>query len=474
MKLLTRLYLFGAAVPCVAAAMILGGAIFSFSRALDDELDRALYSQAAVEAVSLLDGPGGRLHLHMTSSPLLEQVRPYAPHCGVYTVNGTQVLAFPNAQALPNVVAAPLLSELQGRERRGDTSALFETIDDGMRRRIALVVREPEGEHRFFLVLEASRSNVVQTVTRVAIGGFTAVLVLAAVLAALASIWARHLAARVDALTQHMQRIGNGELGDVRRATVDDEGDDISTLQQAVVDAVRELRRARAERERFIADAAHELRTPLATLRVTLDLALRRPRSADELKEALQAARDETERLGRLAASLLDTSAALAAADEHDADGDGDGDGDVDVVIDATLEAWRARACDIGVTLQRRGHGGTVHVSASALRRVLDNLLDNALKHAPRDTVVEVAVEARLEDIDLVVRDAGEGIPEHERDAVFQPFHRVRHDRPGQGLGLALVAALVARVGGRAFVEPGDGGRVGITLLRAVSTPSSV
>jgi signal transduction histidine kinase len=465
MKLLTRLYLFGAAVPAVAAAMILGGAIFSFGRALDDELDRALYSQAAVEAVSLFDGPGGRLHLHMTSSPLLEQVRPYAPHCGVYTVNGAQVLAFPDAQALPKVVEAPLLSELQHRERTGDTSALFETIGDGTRRRIALVVREPEGTHRFFLVLEASRFNVVQTITRVAIGGFTAVLVLAAVLAALASIWARHLAARVDALTRHMQRIGNGELGDVRDAAVDNEGDDISTLQQAVVDAVRELRRARAERERFIADAAHELRTPLATLRVTLDLALRRPRSADELKEALQAARDETERLGRLAASLLNTSAALAAADEHDADGTCD----VDAVIDATLEAWRARASDVGVSLQRHGHGGTARLDASALRRVLDNLLDNALKHAPRDSAVHISVETRLHDVDIIVRDAGEGIPEHERTAVFQPFHRLRQDRPGQGLGLALVGALVARVGGRAFVEPGEGGRVGITLLCAVA-----
>lgn len=463
MKLLTRLYVFGAAVPACAAALILGGAILAFHHALDDELDRALYAQAAVEAVSLFDGPGGRLHLHMTSSPLLEQVRPYAPLCGVYTVAGAQVMAFPDEQALPAQVPPALLTTLQDRERRGDATAVFENVDDGERRRIALVVREPEGDRRFFLLLEASRRHLVRTVTRVAAGGLAAVVVLAVVLAALAAVWARRLAARVDALTQHMQRIGSGELDDVREANVDDDGDDISVLQRAVVDAVRELRRARAERERFIADAAHELRTPLATLRVTLDLALRRPRSADELKEALQQARDETERLGKLAASLLNTSAALAAADEHDTDGHGD----VNAVIDEALEAWRARAGDVDVVLQRRGHGGTVRLGPTALRRVLDNLLDNALKHAPRGSVVDVAVEARDAEVDIVVRDAGEGIPEHERVAVFQPFHRLRHDRPGQGLGLALVAALVARVGGRAFVEPGEGGRVGVTLQRA-------
>jgi signal transduction histidine kinase len=442
MRLFPRLLWMGAVVPAIAAGTILAGAAWFFRLALDDELDRALLAQAAVEAVSLFDGPSGTLHLHLRTSPLLPTVRPYAPRCAVYDHNGVLQLAWPDDASLPTTLA----------ERPAGTS--LSTSADGQVRALVVPVREPGGQRQYFLRMEASRTRVLSTTREVLRVGVVAIFLLLVVLGFLAAIWARQLTGRVQALQSHMARIGNGELD--ANPTVDEVGDELSALRDSIALATRELREARRLQDRFIADAAHELRTPLASMRVALDLALRRPRSHDELLGALREARDETERLARLAHDLLDTSAVVQSPLAPVAV-------DVTGVVDAAFAACAARAAEREVTLHREGTGVAL-VDPGALRRILDNLLDNARKHAPPRTAVTVAIHPSVGGLEIVVIDEGPGIPSALRDEIFAPFRRARPEDGGHGLGLALVRDLVMRQGGRAFVKDGPGGRVGVSL----------
>jgi signal transduction histidine kinase len=210
-----------------------------------------------------------------------------------------------------------------------------------------------------------------------------------------------------------------------------------------------------AERERgFVASASHELRTPLALLRAELELALRDGRSAEELREALASAVEESDRLEQLAEDLL----VLARADE----------GrlpvrperlDVAELLATTKRRFDVRATEAARELRVEG-SDSLTISADRLRaeQALANLVDNALRHG--DGPVELRAEQAGDGVRLHVLDRGPGFDPALDGHAFERFTRGdrARSRGGTGLGLAIVDAIARSHGRSAGAAPRDGG----------------
>lgn len=232
----------------------------------------------------------------------------------------------------------------------------------------------------------------------------------------------------------------------------------------------------------LVADAGHELRTPLAVLQTELETAVRPTRSRADLVDSIEHARVEVARLTELAEDLL----LLAEADG--------GQPivrrqltDVSELLDSTVRAYRSRADEHAVALQLdRPNPLIADVDPIALRRILDNLLSNALRHTPAGgrISIRVVVDDAAPDgavLTLRVTDTGEGFPARFVPHVFERFGRADQGRSrsasaaGTGLGLAIVAALAAAHGGTAAAGnvPGGGAVLDVSLPLQPDEPAT-
>jgi signal transduction histidine kinase len=215
------------------------------------------------------------------------------------------------------------------------------------------------------------------------------------------------------------------------------------------------------QRERaFVADASHELRSPLAILRAELDVALMGDSSREELRRAVVSAGEEADRLSTLAEDLL----MLAEADQ----------GklpikleliDVPESLRRLSERFAPRAREAGATIEIRSAPGlNVLADPRRLEQALGNLIDNALHHGARTVVVE----ARHPDgwLELHVSDNGPGFPPAFLQVAFERFTRADRPRtvPGAGLGLSIVRSIARAHGGEAFIENANGGGAHVWL----------
>lgn len=232
--------------------------------------------------------------------------------------------------------------------------------------------------------------------------------------------------------------------------------EEVSPLVNELNDLLARLGRALSVQRDFVADAAHELRTPLAALRLQMQLAERAASDA-ERGEAFVALRGGLERATRVVEQLLTLARQEpdGAPQKHEV---------VDlaalarsVVADRSLLA-EAKAVDLGVA---DAAALTVHGDPDALRIALSNLVDNALRHTPRGGRVDVGVRRDGDRALLEVVDDGPGIPAAERERVFDRFYR-RADAAesgGGGLGLAIVRGIAQRHGATVTLEDGPAGR---------------
>ncbi|WP_164013885.1 sensor histidine kinase [Pyxidicoccus trucidator] len=463
MTLTRRLWLLGALVPTLTtlAALVIAGRLFRYD--LERSLDRALLAQAAVESVSLFDGPGQKVHLHMAVSPLEEQVRPFAPRGYLYGPDGELVMRYPplpegarpQARVVPGEPGAePVLST------RTDRSG-------GRWREVLVNVRSPHGE-RYALRLSASLGQVDGSVGTYYRMAFSLAAVTGLLLLVVQTLQARRLARRLDAMTGHLGQLREGNFS---HAPAEDQGsDEIGELRAVLAEATQRLRGAREAQERLIADAAHELRTPLSLMRTTMDLALRREREPEELRASLRDARREVDRLAVLAENLLDLAAVGRGAWDRKK-------GDLSEVLTQAVEGARAEAERRGLLIRLDAPGpAEARFDAGGLRQAVDNLLSNALKFSPDGGELRVRLSREADRYRVSVADDGPGIPPAEREAVFAPFHRLvdtASGKPGSGLGLAIVREVAARHGGRAYVADvpaGQGAEVVIELPVAPGT----
>lgn len=223
----------------------------------------------------------------------------------------------------------------------------------------------------------------------------------------------------------------------------------VSRLRQTL-DA---LQRAFDREKQASADISHELRTPIAGLMTTIDVALRKPRTADEYRKTLQECRDIVKQTSNLVERLLTLSAIDARSDQLRPE-----------LVDA---AELAEQCATIIRPLANAHGLAFQLHQTAptpirtdpdkLREVMSNLMHNAVEYNRPDGAVNVWVKGVEGGLDFEVQDTGIGIAPEQRDQIFERFFRADPSRQATGLhaglGLAIVRGYVELMGGRITVE---------------------
>jgi len=232
---------------------------------------------------------------------------------------------------------------------------------------------------------------------------------------------------------------------------------------------LRPIREAHVRQRRFVADASHEVRTPLSAIRATAEEAATSEASPEELRAALARIAASAEGLSRLTNDLL----LLARTDERLIDRRAE-PVDLSVVTAEALEEY------VGAN-GANGHAGrptlvlapdlVVSADADEIRRIVFNLVDNAVRYGGRADRVRVATLGTERDAILEVQDSGPGIAAADQEQIFEPFFRVRADAgspDGSGLGLAIARSLAERNGGRLTLASlaGSGSTFRFTLPR--------
>jgi signal transduction histidine kinase len=247
-------------------------------------------------------------------------------------------------------------------------------------------------------------------------------------------------------------------------------GDELAALADTLNELLERLQRSLARQQEFVADAGHELRTPLAVLRMELELATRPGRSREELADAVEHAAAEAARLSDLADAMLflaraDGGASLIRPEPTS----------LEPLLGAAVRAMRARADLAGVSVVLDIDDAlAAEVDPSAVRRAVDNLLANAVEHTPAGgtVLVTAAPSPDRRAVVIDVDDEGPGFPPEFLPHAFERFQRADAARShasgqlGAGLGLAIVAEVAAAHGGTAGVSnrPGGGARARLTL----------
>jgi two-component system sensor histidine kinase TctE len=233
--------------------------------------------------------------------------------------------------------------------------------------------------------------------------------------------------------------------------------EEVQPLIQSMNELLHRLSQALSAQQRFVADAAHQLRTPIAGIRTQTELALRLTDPAQQ-KQVLEQLHTATVRLSRLIHQLLvlartEPDAEVAHSMEH-----------VDLgreMRDATSE-WVPKALERNIDLGFEGPDEPLLVRGNAilLREMLGNLLDNAIRYSPPGSRVTVRVAREGTAVKLRVEDNGTGIPEEERVRVFERFYRLLGtEADGCGLGLAIVREVALAHGADVNLDAGASGQ---------------
>ncbi|MDR2875697.1 MAG: sensor histidine kinase [Methylobacillus sp.] len=240
---------------------------------------------------------------------------------------------------------------------------------------------------------------------------------------------------------------------------------EVRPLLRAMNALLQRLQQSIAHQQRFTADASHQLRTPLAGIRTHAEMALRE-QDAARIRRELEWIQTGTLQLSHLVNQLLALSRvepgsgreiAMQTLDLRE------------LARDTTAE-WVETALEKRIDLGFESAVETARVNGNAmlLRELLANLLDNAIRYSPPDSKVTVTLGATQGSVQLAVEDNGSGIPEAEREQVFERFRRLQDSAPGgSGLGLAIVREIALLHGAEIVAEPGandHGTRMVLTL----------
>jgi len=359
--------------------------------------------------------------------------------------------------ATTNAVGARafLLDDLKPGEMRTTDRATLPFDEDGPFRVISLGTETPTGDATVFVAVDVEDvAEVIAVANKLGSLGFAALII---VLAAVLWVVIGRTLAPVAAIRDRAEAITGSELH--HRVPEPVHQDEIADLAQTINAMLGRLEDSAKRQEAFVADAAHELRSPIANLQARLETELLSPRTNGDDQMTRDLLR-ETTRMGRLVDHLLllaRSDAGTISADKAPVD--------LDEVVRDSIASVETAAVPVTTN-----NVEPVQVSGqpALLEHVVTNLLDNAGRYA--DSSIDVSLHANGRHAILMVDDDGPGIPEHLRDNVLERFVRVDESRErgtgGAGLGLAIVTEIVRVHEGEIEIteSPSGGARVRVLL----------
>ena len=438
-----------AAFAAAMALVLAGSGAFLYERTashLEQALNRELELRSQ-DLGELVRQPGAKL-ASRSATPMVEHGDSYAQ---LLDPRGRVVDATRPLEATPLLTGDRLRAALTGRvfANRPRVPGLDEPS-----RFLAAPVRR--ARRRLVLVVGATRENRAETLAT-----FRDELLVAGPIALVLACGAGYLLAgvslrQVESMRRRAAEISADKPGE--RLPVPQTGDELEQLA-LTLNAMLDRLESALQRERdFIADAGHELRTPLALLRTELELALRHAESPDRLREAVQASVQEVDRLSQLADGLLliaraDRGKLALRVEKLDAD----------EVMESVVRRFRWRADEERRELVTQGRPG-IELQGDRLRieQALGNLVDNALRYG--SGVVTLDAFTNNGGVELHVRDRGLGFPPGFVDRAFERFTRPQRDTAGTGLGLSIVRAVAEAHGGSVSVANAPGGGADVSL----------
>lgn len=356
------------------------------------------------------------------------------------TVDGTVIAASHNLEGAP-----PVTSPESGLRTVADLPT-----DDERFRLLTRHVESPSGT--VVVHVGAALDDIEESADALTTILLVAVPAIAAVLAALVWILVGRTLAPVEAIRAEVAEIDGEELH--RRVPEPDTGDEIARLARTMNAMLDRVEKATERQQRFVADASHELRSPLTRIRSELEVDLAHPADAD-LAATHRSVLAEAASLQRLLDDLLQLARGAPARDDP-----------VDL-DDLVFRVARQLRDETRVEVETGGvSGAQVRGDADQLARVIRNLTANAVLHAGGTVTLTLAEQDGT--AVLTVADDGPGIPPAEHERVFERFARLDAARTagGAGLGLAITRDIVERHGGTVVIDPDHrpGTRVVVTL----------
>ena len=445
---------------------VFGGILyFSLSQTLLDNTDSALWFVAETEAASLLDSDTGEPHMHDVdlragvAEGLVDKYVQLLNHEGkVIGMSGNLTdMRLGSSQEL-------LSSSLSGQVG-------FETVNHPQKGLLRLISLPLTDEQKVNYVIQVGTSLGP---TQEILDSFLLQLLgmgLAGLLLAGFGGWflAKRALKPVAHITETARLISSQSLD--KRLDFKVTPDEIGRLIVVLNEMLQRLDEAFSSQKRFIADASHELRSPLTALKGTMEVLLRRKRNVEEYEDGLSSSLDEINRLTRLVNNLL-TLARTDTAKEEITFSKLRLDQLIEVVLDQTQVLAQQRKIELKGDIE---DGLTIKGNADKIRQLVINLLNNAIRYTPDGGTVQLSLEKKDNMVQIKVTDNGIGIPDGDIPRIFDRFFRSdpsRHrDAPGgSGLGLAICQWIVHTHRGEIEVESEKGKGSTFTVLLPVSS----
>lgn len=432
------------------------------SRSLYDGVDRSLDSAAQA-----------------TASELISEISEYNGDAEVGAIETLNELHLPNlyttictpdrilASSPPEAQQQLILRRVREIAAGSNDTASFHTVEAFGEYGARMTVLPVEsGGHKYFVAVADSLRDVVEqigAIRRIFYVGFPGTLLVAGIGGFLLA--KKSLSPMLE-MSEQAQRIGATNLQ--QRLTVSNPKDELGRLASVFNELLSRLERSFENMREFMADASHELRTPLAIVRGEADVALSQDRDRAEYKETLTIIQDEARRLSRIVDDML----ALARADA--------GQRPLDVqdfylndLLDEAGRAMQVLAMRKGVVLTLDLTGDvSFQGDEDLIRRLIVNLLDNAIKYTPSGGSVLVQLFSGPNEVKVIVSDTGVGIAAEAAPYVFERFYRVSKARSradgGSGLGLAIARWVAEAHKGSIDLtsSPGEGSTFTVSLPR--------
>jgi two-component system sensor histidine kinase CpxA len=289
-----------------------------------------------------------------------------------------------------------------------------------------------------------------------------AVLAVALAVSALASWWlAQHLSAPIRRLQAGARAVATESLDLRVSAGLDGRRDELAVLARDFDAMADQLKANRSARTRLLRDISHELRSPLARMRVALGLARQMPADSGRQLDRLES---EIERLDKMISQVLQLARLRSEDAAYAKEPVPIDDVIEDIVADATFEG-AAKGCRI--EWQGRANA-SVAGNRELLRSAIENVVRNAMRYSPPSVPVGLRVETAGGQLRVRVVDRGPGVPESDLARIFEPFYRVAESRDrnsgGEGIGLAITAQVLRSLGGSAVAANREGGGLEVCL----------